>query len=89
MHRAQKNMIIQKINDWVPIKNNSKDLNLGKITKLINSNDGEIRKVIFRINESENINPVTNLRLLECQNQSSMNKGLHSDVIEINEKYYD
>ena len=55
-----------------------------KIKEPINSHDGEIRKVILKINESENIYPVTNLRLLECHNQSSMNEGLHNDVIEIN-----
>ena len=81
---CSKKLIIQKINDWVPIKNNSKDLKSGIITKLINFADGEIRKVIFKIYESENTYPVTNLRLLECHNQSSMNEGLHSDVIEIN-----
>ena len=84
MHRALKAWLYQKINDWVLVKDNSRDLKLGKITKLINSDDGEIRKVILKINESENIYPVTNIRLLECHNQSSMNEGLHSDVIEIN-----
>ena len=81
-----KSLIIPKIYDWVLVKDNSRDLKLGKITKLIYSDDGEIRKVILKINESENIYPVTNLRLLECHNQGSINEGLYNDVIEINER---
>ena len=81
-----KSLIIPKINDWILVKDNSRDPKLGKITKLIDSDDGEIRKVILKINESENIYPVTNLKLLKCHSQSSMNEGLHSDVIKINAK---
>ena len=57
------------MNDWVLVKDNSRDLRLGKVLELIRSEDGEIRKVILKINNSEGIYPITNLRLLEYHNK--------------------
>ena len=74
-----------KINDWVLVKDNARDLKLGKIIKLIKSNDdGEIRKVILKIKESEYIHPVTNLRLLECHNYD---ESIESKVNNVIDKY--
>ena len=63
---STKNMIQPRVNDWVLIKDNSKELRVGKILKLIESeDDGEIRKVILKTKTSEGVYPVTNLRYLE------------------------
>ena len=51
------------------VKDNSRDLRLGKVLELIRSEDGEIRKVILKIYDFEGIYPITNLRLLERHNK--------------------
>ena len=59
-------MITPRVDDWVLIKDNSKELRINKILKLIESeDDGEIRKVILKTKNSEGVYPVTNLRYLE------------------------
>ena len=69
------------------VKDNNRDLKLGKITKIIKSNDdGEIRKVVLKIKNSEYIHPVTNLRLLECQSydesiESNANKVINKTKV--------
>ena len=60
-----KSIIVPKVNDYVLIKENSKDLRIGKITELIKSDDGEVRKVMLRTDKYEGIYPITNLRFLE------------------------
>ena len=78
-----KSLIVPKINDWVLIKDNARDLKLGKIIKLIKSeDDGEIRKVILKIKESQYIHPITNLRLLECHDSNESVKNQINDVID-------
>ena len=60
-----KSIIVPKVNDYVLIKENSKDLRIGKITELFKSDDGEVRKVMLRTDKYEGIYPITNLRFLE------------------------
>ena len=55
------------------VKDNSRDLRIGKIIELIKSEDGEIRKVILKINNTNGIYPVTNLRYLEAYNDLNLN----------------
>ena len=63
---STKNMIQPRVNDWVLIKDNTKEMRIGKILKLLESEyDGEIRKVILKTKNSEGVYPVTNLRYLE------------------------
>ena len=82
-----KSLIVPRKNDWVLVKDNNRDLKLGKITKIIKSNDdGEIRKVVLKIKDSEYIHPVTNLRLLECQSydesiESNANKVINKTKV--------
>ena len=47
--------------------------------ELIKSEDGEIRKVILKINDTDGIYPVTNLRLLKRQSDINDNKSLIND----------
>ena len=61
-----KSIIQPRVNDWVLIKDNVKELRVGRILKLIESeDDGEVRKVLLKTKSSEGIYPVTNLRFLE------------------------
>ena len=60
-----KSIIVPKINDYVLIKENSRDLRIGRITELLKSDDGEIRKVMLRTDKYEGVYPITNLRFLE------------------------
>ena len=68
-----KSLLIPKLNDWVLVKDNSRDLRIGKVTEVIKSEDGEIRKVILKINNTNGIYPVTNLRYLEAYNDLNLN----------------
>ena len=81
-----KSIIIPKVNDWVLIKDNSKDLRMGKIVELIKSDDGEIRKVVLKTEHSEGIYPVTNLRFLECHPDSD-NKGDQTEFSIVRNKH--
>ena len=60
-----KSQIEPNINDWVLIKDNSKDLRIAKIIDLIKSEDGEVRKALLKTDHSEGVYPITNLRFLE------------------------
>ena len=66
-----KSIIKPSINDWVLIKDNSRDFRIGKIIELIKSDDGEIRKAILKTDHSEGVYPITNLRFLECHPKSN------------------
>ena len=76
-----KSLLIPKINDWVLVKDNSRDIRVGKIIEILKSDDGEVRKVILNINKTNGIYPVTNIRFLEACNDLDLN--------EINEVYND
>ena len=66
-----KSIIKPSINDWVLIKDNSRDFRIGKIIMLIKSDDGEVRKAILKTDHSEGVYPITNLRFLECHAKSN------------------
>ena len=66
-----KSIIKPNINDWILIKDNSRDFRIGKIIELIKSDDGEIRKAILKTDHSEGVYPITNLRFLECHPKSN------------------
>ena len=55
------------------MKDNSRDLRIGKITEIIKSEDGEIRKVILKVNNTNGIYPLTNIRYLEAYNDLNQN----------------
>ena len=54
-------------------KDNSRDLKVGKIINIINSEDGEVRKVILNINNHKGIYLVTNIRFLEACDDVKLN----------------
>merc|ERR1712033_70142 len=60
-----KSIIKPNINDWVLIRDNSKQFRIGKIIDLIKSDDGEIRKAVLKTDKFEGVYPITNLRFLE------------------------
>ena len=74
-----KSIIKPQINDWVLIKDDSRDLRIGKILTLIISDDGEVRSVKVKTKSHEGIYPVTNLRFLEFHNPKFTN---HSEELE-------
>ena len=65
-----KSIIKPQVNDWVLIKDESKDLRIGKILTLVISDDGEVRSVKVKTGSHEGIYPLTNLRLMEFHNPS-------------------
>ena len=77
-----KSLLIPKINDWVLVKDNSRDIRVGKVIEILKSDDGEVRKVILNINKTNRIYPVTNIRFLEACNDidlNEINKGSDDD----------
>ena len=72
-----KSVLLPEVNDWVLLKDNSRDLRLGKILELVRSDDGETRKVLLKTNNSEGLYPITNLRLLERHNKPIVNVEDH------------
>ena len=70
---VKKFLIKPQINDWVLIKDDSRDLRIGKILTLIISDDGEVRSVKVKTKSHEGIYPVTNLRFLEFHNPNVTN----------------
>ena len=81
-----KSLLIPKVNDWVLVKDQSRDIRVGKILKILNSVDGEIRKVLLEINNTQGIYPITNLRFLEAGTNndtygSDKNVNINEEVI--------
>ena len=70
----QKNLLIPKINNWALVKDNSRDIRVGKIIEILKSDKGEIRKISLNINETNGIYPVTNKRFLEACNDLNLNE---------------
>ena len=56
--------------DVLLIKYTTKDVRLSKIINTIESNFGDIRKVLVKTESDEGIYPVTNLRFLELVSES-------------------
>ena len=80
-----KSLIVPQVNDWVLIKDKSKDLRIGKIIELIKSDDGEVRKCLLKTDHFEGIYPITNLRFLENKSdESKSNESCFSGVKELN-----
>ena len=68
-----KSLLIPDVNDWVIIKDNDRDIRIAKILKLLKSDDGEIRKVLLQVNNTQGIYPITNLRFLEAGKDNDVN----------------
>ena len=66
-----KSIIVPRVDDWVLIKDGSKDFRIGRIVSLIESGDGEIRCVNVKTQASEGVYPVTNIRFLEFHENPS------------------
>ena len=66
------------------VKDNSRDLRIGKIIEVIKSEDGEMRKVILKINNTNGIYPVTNIRFLEAYNDLNLNEKDQGSIEETN-----
>ena len=64
-----KSIIKPCIDDWVLIKDASKDLRIGRVKDLIVSEDGQVRSVNLKTESNEGIYPLTNLRYLEFHKQ--------------------
>ena len=64
-----KSLIQPKVDDWVIIRDDSSDLRLGRITKLIPSSDNEIRSAQVKTKSGNGCYPITNLRYLEFHNE--------------------
>ena len=67
-----KSIIKPQINDWVLIKDDSKDPRIGRIQTLVISDDGEVRSAKVKTGSHEGIYPLTNLRFLEFHNNPSV-----------------
>ena len=80
-----KSLIIPRVGDWVLIRDNTKDLRLGRIKDLLKSDDGEIRKALVKTEHFEGIYPITNLRFLEYD-QISEDKLIPSNDTNIKSK---
>ena len=75
-----KSIITLKENDWVLIKDETKDLRIGRILNVIHSEDGEIRSVKLKTGSHVGIYPLTNLRFLEFHNSGELNHKVVESV---------
>ena len=58
--------IVSETIDWVLVGHKSGDLRMGKMVGIIISDNGEVIKVIHKINKNSEFQVITNLKLLEC-----------------------
>ena len=77
-----KSLLIPEVNDWVIVRDNDRDIRIAKILELLKSDDGEIRKVLLQVNNTQGIYPITNLRFLEAgkDNDISGSNNTNSEI---------
>ena len=78
---STKSIISPKVNDWVLIKDESKDFRIGRIVHIIHSDDGEIRSVKLKTGSHEGIYPVTNLRYLEFHKPDDIEQDISNETV--------
>ena len=76
-----KSLLIPAVNDWVIVKDQSRDITVAKILRLLKSDDGEIRKVLLEINNTQGIYPITNSRFLEAGKDNDVNNSNNTNSV--------